>query len=351
MSRSPVHGRFVWPKPTAKSQLGELDADARWPWSGHMFINHPDVQAVVEDAWEALAHVQRTRRSSAMLVVGESGAGKTRLADRFAAHTRAVYYHDDPERTIVPALTLEVPDGCTPRGFCVEILTALGDPMAERRKVNLTRVVSKLIAACEVRVIIIDNVQDIPTRRRARGIEQVGIRLRELIDQTQCLWLLLGTSTATDVVDSESQLIKRVAYRKSLSYFAIDSANSSKRFLQLLIRIDEWLPLAQSNEALLRKLAGRVFIATEGVLDRVEKLLDLAALKAVQAGREHLIEADFHEGFAKVYSSDISNAFASDFVVRRLSRLNEPFEKLGAAPKEDEEESLKKRHNRRGGGK
>jgi hypothetical protein len=330
MNRSLFARPFTWPKPLPKAMWRGLED--RWPWSNRVFIDHPDVKAVVEDAWRALGHVQRNKRSIAMLVLGESGSGKTRLADEFIAHTEAVHGRVDPERTIVPALKLEIPDGCTPRGFCVAILQALGDPMAEKRKVNITRAVAALLRSCEVQVIVIDNVQDIPTRRRARGIEQVGIRLRELIDQTQCLWLLLGTRSATEVVDSESQLIKRVAYRKTLPYFSIESDKSAKRFLQLLLRLDEWLPLAERNTELLRQLAGRIAIATEGVLDRVEKLLDGACVEAVSQGREHLVPEDLLTGFRVLYGPDVPNPFADGFALRRLRGVNEPFEKLAAPP-------------------
>jgi hypothetical protein len=328
---------FQWPKARPKTSLYGLQN--RWPWSKRMFINHPDVSVVVNDAWEAMARVEVEGRSSAMLILGESGAGKTRLANEFKLHTEEVYGRKADDRSIVPAILLEVPEACTPREFCNAILRALGDFKPERRKGSLTGVVVGLLRACETRVIIIDNVQDIPTRRRSRGIEQVAVRLRELIDQSQCLWLLLGTSIATDVVDSESQLIKRVAYRKTLPYFSI--ATNSKRFLVMLNRIEEWLPLAQDNKEFLQGLAGKIAIATHGVLDRIEKLLNLACVRAVDDAREYLTEEDMKEGFRKLYGSDVPNPFAADFVTRRLTGVNEPFEKLAAPPKDPESKKSK----------
>lgn len=324
---------FQWPQPRPKYEWQDIPADDRWPWSARVFIDHPDVKIFVDDAWSALTHVQRNKRGIAMLALGETGSGKTRLADEFVLQTAAVYGREDPERSIVPAFKLEIPDGCTPRGFCIAILEALGDPMAKKRKTNLTRATSALLRECEVKVIIIDNLQDIPSRRGARGIEQVGVRLRELIDQTQCLWLLLGTRTASDVVDSESQLIKRVAYRKHLHYFTLGSNGKAKRFRQLLNRLDEWLPLAQRNTELLAQLAGRIFLATEGVLDRLEKLLDGACLAAISQGREYLVESDFLESSRTLYSADAPNPFEPDFALRRLNGVDEPFEKMAAPDK------------------
>lgn len=347
MKPHPKAKPFQWPQPRPKREWLSIRGEDRWPWSEQVFIDHPDVKAVVEDAWTALTHVVRNRRSISILALGESGSGKTRLADAFIRETNVLFGREDPERTIVPAFKLEIPDGCTPRGLCVAILHALGDPMAEKRKVNLTRTTSALLKACEVKVIVIDNLQDIPSRRGARGIEQVGVRLRELIDQTQCLWLLLGTRSASEVVDSESQLIKRVAYRKQLRYFSIGNESKSKRFRKLLNRLDEWLPMAELNTDLFARLAGKIFLATEGVLDRVEKLLDGASWEAVMSGREKLDEADFVQGFRTLYGPDVANPFDKDFATRRLNGVDEPFETLAAPPKKSKDDSKRRRH--RGG--
>jgi hypothetical protein len=345
MKPHPNSKAFQWPQPRPKHEWLTIPGEVRWPWSEQVFIDHPDVKAVVEDSWTALAHVQRNRRSISILALGESGSGKTRLADAFIGQTNALYGRDDPERTIVPAFKLEIPDGCTPRGLCVAILYALGDPMAEKRKVNLTKATAALLKACEVKVIVIDNLQDIPSRRGARGIEQVGVRLRELIDQTQCLWLLLGTRSAAEVVDSESQLIKRVAYRKQLQYFSIGNEAKSKRFRRLLNRLDEWLPMAERNTDLFARLAGKIFLATEGVLDRVEKLLDGASWEAVMDGREKLDESDFLQGFRTLYGPDVANPFEKDFATRRLNGVDEPFENL-AAPTKTSKDGAKRKPSR-----
>lgn len=322
---------FVWPKPRPKSEWRGVPAAQRWPWSNVMFIDHPDAKTVVEDTWTSILEVQRSRRSKAMLILGESGAGKTRLAENLIAQVCQAYGREDPEKTVVPALLIEIPEGCSPRGFCVNTLQTLGDPDANRRRVNVTRATSRLINACEVRLIVIDNLQDIPTRRRERGIEQVGIRLRELIDQTECLWLFLGTSPATAVIDSESQLVKRTPYRKSLRYFSLSTGPSAaKRYLKLLYTMDDWLPLAETNRPLLQDMAGGLFIASEGVLDRLERLLGEASWIALSHGREQLAEQDLLRAFATVYGTDVPNPFAKNFVTRNLKKRNEPFSHFGS---------------------
>lgn len=331
MARPVSHGEFAWPK--ARPKAAWKDAYDRRLWSKHLFIDHPCVREVVADAWAAVDRAQKSACSVAMLILAGSGGGKTRLADAFKAQLDSLYGRKDPEQDIVPALILKIPERCTPRGFCLAILEALGDYEPERRpRRDLTGQTATMLKACEVRAVIIDNLQDIPTKRGSRGVEQVGIRLRELIDQTQCLWLLLGTDAARSVVDSETQLIKRVAYRARIHYFRIGKPCEQVNFLKLLLALDKWLSLMGDNHELFRKLAGHIFVATEGILDRMTKLLDLACMRAIDAGREHLIQMDLHDGFRILYGPQVENPFAKDFVWRQLRNADEPFETFNDTP-------------------
>jgi energy-coupling factor transporter ATP-binding protein EcfA2 len=330
----PMH--FQWPQPRPKKEWAKASEEERGLWFETLLIDHPDVKAVVEDACYKLSRVFRIRASDAMLILGESGSGKTTLYYQLAEQVNALYGRDDPERTIVPALKHEVPALCSPSGYCVALLKALGDPNPEgRKKSSLLDDTAALINACEVRVILLDNAQDIPSKRGARGVEQVSVRIRDLIDRTQCLWLFFGTARATEVVDNESQLIKRIPYRALLHYFTLADLANARRFKRLLERMDEWLPLAERNTELLSKLSGLIFIACGGVLDRLVKLLDHVWHSAFEDSREHLVEADFLKGFRRLYGPKIQNPFTKEFQIRHLNGKNEPFEHLheGKKPK------------------
>lgn len=331
MARPVSHGEFSWPKPRPKAAW--KDACGRRHWFKRMFIDHPGVRELIEDAWSAVDRAQQSAFSVAMLILAGSGAGKTQLAEEFKAQLDSLYGRKDPQQTVVPAIILKVPERCTPRDFCLAILQALDDAEPERRpRKDLTGQTATMLKACETRAVIIDNVQDIPTKRGVKGVEQVGIRLRELIDQSQCLWLLLGTDAARSVVDSEAQLIKRVAYRARIPYFKIATTDEQATFLKLLLHVDKWLPLMQDNQELLRKQAGHIFVATEGILDRLAKLLDLACVAANKAGREYLVQADLRAGFRVLYGPQVENPFADGFVLRQLRNADEPFEKLNDSP-------------------
>ncbi len=322
---------FLWPAPRPKASW--KGAPDRALWFKRLFIDHGEIRQIVNDAWSMLHKTIASDSSFGMLILAGSGAGKTQLAQELKANVHRVFGRIDPEKTIVPALLLSVPDRCTPRAICISILKELGDPDPEHRpRLDLVGQTAGMLKACEVRMIIIDNVQDIPAKRGERGIEQVSNRLRELIDQTSCLWLMLGTDAARSVVDNESQLIKRLPYRAHINYFDIQTEREKRIFLQLLLRIDAWLPLTESNEQLLRQLAGRLYIATEGILDRLRQLLDLACDEARRKAREHLVQENCATAFARLYGPDVENPFAEGFVIRQLRGKDEPFERLNGSP-------------------
>jgi hypothetical protein len=330
------HFDFEWPLPRNKKKWAGASEDERATWADNMLIDHPELKAIVGDMCVNLAHVHRSRRSVAMLLLGESGTGKTTLIQELSRRLEAIYGRCDPELTVVPALAFEVPSTCTPNEVCITLLKKLGDPNPEERnRKTLLKATAQLINSCEVRVVLLDNMQDIPSKRGARGVEQVAVRLRDLIDHTHCLWIFLGTKRATEVVDNESQLVKRIPYRARMHYFTIGKKSDARRFRLLLNRLDEWLPLAESNAELLQKLSGKIFIASGGVLDRLVKLLDRCWVCAFQAGREHLLQQDLLNAHRQLHGPDIPNPFADDFKIRYLNEENEPFEYLhdGVKPK------------------
>jgi energy-coupling factor transporter ATP-binding protein EcfA2 len=309
-----------------------------------MFIDHPEAKAALADVWDNVVYCIEAGVSVAMLIIGESGAGKTTFQNELARQLERVYGRDDPEKTVKAALKVTVPSPCTPTEWCYAILKALGDPNPRKRdKSTLTENTALLVAACEVRAIIVDNFQDIPSARRRRGIEQVGVRIRELIDATRCVWVLLGTNAAREVINAESQLIKRVRYSAVLNYFQLKSADHMKRFRKLLTKLDEWLPLAERNGELLGQMSGLIFIATDGILDSLCKLLDRASYEAVVDQREHLQQQDLLRAFRITFGPGQPNPFTGDFEPRRLDGRNEPYEKLNSTEGTDSEERSKQR--------
>lgn len=327
---------FSFPPPPEKGSWLGRSVHEREGWTMSFYILHPTVQVVFDHCREKLDACDRTGKSDATLILGGSGSGKSALCVQLLRYGNTRFARVDPECTICPCLKLDVPDPCTPFEFAVAILEGLGDPRprGRRNKADTIKAAASLLLRCEVRLVVIDNTQDIPARRAARGIELVGARIREFIDGSSALWVFLGTDDALKVVNSDPQLVRRICYRGRIPYFGIEDSQSQKAFRVLLKRVDQWLPLAEPSCLNDPKVAGLVHIATEGIFDRLVKLVQRGWIESVLDGREVMAVRDLEKAFVYLFgpTAEAINPFAEQFLVRRLRDPGEPFEVLRGYP-------------------
>lgn len=320
--------RIAHPTPPDKSFWRNKSIEERQRWTDHFYINHPDIKAIFSDFLQKLEHCGRSGRYAGMLIIGPSGSGKTTLTRKMMAVANDLYGKTELERTICPVIQFAIPDPCTPLEFSVAILRALGDPnpRGRKNKASTIEAAERFLSECDVRLILLDNFQDIPARRAARGIELVGARLRELIDSSAALWVFLGTSEALKVVNSDPQLVKRISYKAHLRYF--DIKEGAKTFLMLLQKVDMWLPLAEASCVSDARHAGLIYLATEGIFERLVQLVDSGWFLALKAGRETMLLEDLEAAFRFVHGPQPSatNPFHPEFVTHRLVAKGDPFE-------------------------
>ena len=320
------------PYPAEKRFWLNKDAANRQQWAVNFYINHPDAKKILADFLQKLAHCVRANTHSAMLIIGEPGSGKTKLTEIMKQIATSLYGREEEEKTVCPVIQFAVPNPCTPFEFSVAILTALNDPNPRgRKKVKMTMDAAELLLKqCEVRLVLLDNFHDIPAKRAVRGIELVGTRLRELIDSSAALWVFLGTKDSLRVVNSDTQLIKRVAYRATLGYFDITSKSSVQTFSTVLAKTDEWLPLTEPSCICEVVNRWRMYVATEGIFDRLVKLVDHGWFITYTDGREVMSLHDLYQAYVLVHgpTADNDNPFDQSFVKRRLVDAGDPYETL-----------------------
>jgi energy-coupling factor transporter ATP-binding protein EcfA2 len=323
---------IVHPEPVDKRLWNGKSKEDRQHWIDSFFIGYPEVNRILKSFSERMEHCERSKKFQAMLIIGGTGAGKTTLAKLMKSVAMRRYSRQDDEKTICPVVQFAIPDPCTPYEISVAILRALGEsnPRARKSRADTIKAAELMLKQCEVKLVIIDNLQDIPARRGKRGIELVGARLRNLIDSSEALWVLLGTADALRVVNSDTQLIRRIAWRGQLNYFSVQGELNIATFTKLLLQIDRWLPLAEPSCLQDPSTVRAMYIASEGIFDRIIQLVDRAWFETVKMGRENMISVDLAKAFTYVYGHVASsgNPFDQSFVVRRLRGENEPFELL-----------------------
>ena len=320
-----------YPNPINKTNWIGQNLETRLKSFQSCFIGHPEVKQIIKYAIEKIDINSMTGRSDGMLVVGESGSGKTVLTKFIEELAIKKYGFTHPEKTIVPVLNFQLPDPCTPVEVCIALLSALGDNRPRYgAKPEIFLRAKKLLKQCQVRLVLIDNFHDAPTKRGLRNMGLVSGRIRDLMDASNALWIFLGTRDAVKVRNSDPQIVKRIPYLHALEYFSITTQHKSKIFKRLIYELEKWIPLAGQSCLTDFRMLGNIYIATEGILDRLFRLVEHAIANAVNDGREDLLRSDLENAFTFLLgpTENKSNPFSSEFTVRRLTEPGEPFEVL-----------------------
>jgi len=313
--------------PPSKERWRGAKIEVRQAWRRDISIIHPRVKKAIDAVSEKIEHCQRTGKGDGAFVQGETGSGKTWLVD-YLVDKYSQLEVELPDRTLHPVISFKVPELCNPKQFCVAVLRALNDPWAEKgTQKTLKRRVTTLLRESQVKLILLDDLQDIPLRRSTRGIESVACVIRDMIDACNAVFVMLGNRDAAVVLNHYSQIKKRAPFRVQLKYFNLIEKSRIPEFKALMHQLDEWLPLAEPSCITTSQIAGRIFCATHGVLQFILDLLDWAWPIAAKGGRESLEMEDLAIAFGKLYGdiAESVNPFSPDFSIRLLTQPGEPF--------------------------
>ena len=307
-----------------KEQWRGQSVEARQRYmSKDLIIPHPTFLKALLEIERVAERCKNEDRGLAILISGNSGAGKTFLTRELKRR-----HPEDHSGTVssIPILVFSVPLIITPRQCGASLLSALYDD--RRGKGDADEIFNRaihLIRNIGTRVICIDDIQDIPERRQAAGIMQIGNWIRKLIDESKCAVVLLGTPAGQRVVEKNSQLRRRTPKRVHISSFDIETPGALARYRRFLLELDKRLPFAELCGLSELDLSKRLYWATYGVLDYNLQLIAEAIPFAINSGKEAISREEFQSAFQQLFQDAAadSNPFSED--LRKLDREGEPF--------------------------
>lgn len=288
-----------------------------------------------KDAIEAnLALFRETGLASHLLVLGESGTGKSSLCRWLAAqHPRRRL----PNGDTVEVLVVSIPPAATIAGMADQMLKALGDPVRTSGTVtNKTARVVALCRACRVELILFDEAQHLHDRGDTRTHYMVADWLKHLIDEVAVPTVLLGLPRLESLLHINEQLRRRFSRRLRLALGQSDTEDVETECLQLFISLASCMEVGVSADPFSwREMGMRLHYASDGRVAYVKKLL--------AAGLRHCLERDVAQIdvalLERVFVEEIwwegvgpLNPFNSGFDFRRLDRGGEPFERAQPGP-------------------
>lgn len=282
------------------------------------------------EGWQKIAQIHRrgcdARIAGGLLLVGQSGAGKTTLIE----HYRDKFPNElRPEQTIVPVLIVQTPAMPTVKNLAEAILHALCDPDVNKGSTEeKTRRIFKLLQACRVELLIIDEFQHFSDTRRRSVANQVADWLKSVLNVAQIPVVVVGLPRAENVIHLNEQLARRFSSGFELRPFSFHTGEGQLEFRGLLKTIHSHIPVqcVEFHEA---NLALRFFVATNGLIDYIAKIIDEAVQIAGRRGIPYIDWSILAQAFEESVWRNVPknlNPFNPDAELRQLNKVGEPFE-------------------------
>lgn len=312
--------RIIWKGRSGKERMN---------WRRNMFIPYPKATQAVNSIIDRVDRSELTGASTGVFIVGETGSGKTRLGQHICEIVTARSVQVNPNADHVPIVMVKCPEVSSRKQLVVQILSAMGSAFPKKHTfADLMRQLEALSKPVGLKVIVVDDLQDLLRGRTRKGVQETALALRDIFDHLSITLVLLGTPESIVVVNDNLQLRKRIPFRHSLPYFDLANPQEVQTFKKLIHEVERWLPLFETSNLTTADILIRLLKATNGIFQYLLDLLDQAIIEACNEGRESIQICDLGRAFEWVYGTTIvnGNPFTADIKkLRALDRPGEPF--------------------------
>jgi type II secretory pathway predicted ATPase ExeA len=246
------------------------------------WIGYTRAKTLLDKLDDLLTH-PKTHRMPNLLIVGDTNAGKTMLANRF------VQLHPADktlggEAVLVPVLAIQAPPGPDEGRFYNAILEALATPYNPRERVAQQQIqVLRMLKRIGIQMLIIDEVHNVLTGSVTKQRQFLNV-LKYLGNDLQITLVGLGTKEALRALQADPQLANR------FEPAALPPWQLDQEFQMLLASFERVLPLRQPSGLADETLARKLLALSEGSLGELSVLLTSAAVYAVRSGTERIDE-------------------------------------------------------------
>jgi hypothetical protein len=261
--------------------VAQLSNEERIDWiRQERWIHYPRAKRILERLAELVDYPPR-HRMPCLALYGSTGMGKTRIVQKFLRDNRA-RFDKKLGRTRLPVVSIQMPPEPNLRDLYEEILAGMGGVFSPGTGVTTLRHrIRALAEQLEVRMLIIDEIHAllVGTPRQQRIILTV---IRLLANDLRIPLVCLGIEEANRALMTDDQLADRFAAAE------LPAWQEDEAFEQLLLSFESTLPLRQPSDFRDPKVRQRILTLTQGVLGRICRLMETAAVEAIRSGEERV---------------------------------------------------------------
>jgi type II secretory pathway predicted ATPase ExeA len=218
------------------------------------WIGYTRAKQILSQLEEVLTH-PKTHRMPSLLVVGDTNAGKTMIANRFV-QLHPGYHRPRRAAIVVPVLLMQAPPGPEESRFYEMLIESLVKTSPLRGRVSLAKqqaLVLQLLQLIDLQLLIIDDLQNIVTGPVRKQRQFLNV-LKSLSNALQIPLVGLGTPEALHAIQADPQLANRFTPVALLTAAAIAAIRSGVEQItaQVLAELD-WIPPSQRGRAAARQ--------------------------------------------------------------------------------------------------
>lgn len=252
------------------------------------WINYERAQDVIARLTDLLSYPARDRMPC-LLIFGSTGMGKTKIVRKFVRDHPAV--HDSGVGvTRMPVVSFQMPPSPDEREFYSELFRALGAPSVPHTTTKHTRDACRnLLHRAGTRMLIVDEIHSM-LAGTARAQRVFLNTLRFLANDLRIPLVCAGTDEARIALLTDAQLAER------FDAFELFRWKDDAAFRRLLVSCMTVLPLRRPSQIDTPSCRSRILKLTEGVTNRIFRLIETAAVKAIENGSECITEEIFTSG-------------------------------------------------------
>jgi Cdc6-like AAA superfamily ATPase len=290
------------------------------------FVQHKSIADLLSRMESLLEDHAMGGEPEHLMVIGDTGVGKSRLLQKFAKKFPPVH-HDT--YTELPVVYVEVPSNCTPKKLLSEILATMGSPFAGRGDASqLTRQLKTLVGQCKVRMVLLDEANHLVERGTNKSFFQMADALKELANTSNLTLVVAGVAQTRALIEANDQLRSRFRDVIELKAFSAETPAHEAQFKGVLDALQGLLG-PYGGTALSEPMRARKLLhACGGRLRELRKLLVRAIQTASTRANCKLTESDLHTAFRAVIfpgAAPDRDPFHKDFSGYPLVKAGEPF--------------------------
>jgi hypothetical protein len=266
--------------PNVVPSLQLPDGERAFRMLADRFITHQRLAPIL-DYVEFLRFHPAHSRASGLVVSGKPGSGKTMIAK----HTLRRFPAQPAEGAVgatCPVLAISMTGAREAKVLYNRLLAQLGVPDAGNYAgPDRERMALKLCRAAGVRLLVVDEVQDILTstaRQQRIALDTIKFLMNEL----SLPILALGTAQAPDAMKVDEHLNARFTYR------VLPVWTADQYLVNFLDSLERVLPLKKPSHLSCLPTMTTLIRLSGGVLHQMVRLVTFAAAHAVESGSEQV---------------------------------------------------------------